>query len=62
MFVNVQFGKKGTEGQSNSHSGPDARDYFEQKVTEKLRKGYKKKDPDAATKGAAMSALVGTEP
>jgi len=55
--VSVKFGKKGTDGQENSHSGPDAREYFEQKVHEKLRKGYKKKDPDANQKGAAISAL-----
>eukprot|EP00281_Chroomonas_sp_CCMP1168_P032484 CAMPEP_0206244052 /NCGR_PEP_ID=MMETSP0047_2-20121206/17943_1 /ASSEMBLY_ACC=CAM_ASM_000192 /TAXON_ID=195065 /ORGANISM="Chroomonas mesostigmatica_cf, Strain CCMP1168" /LENGTH=199 /DNA_ID=CAMNT_0053669229 /DNA_START=72 /DNA_END=668 /DNA_ORIENTATION=+ len=57
MFVSVKFGKKGTDGQSNSHSGPDAREYFEDKVHEKLRKGYKRKDPDASKKGAAVSAL-----
>mmetsp|Transcript_58950 Transcript_58950/g.138626 ORF Transcript_58950/g.138626 Transcript_58950/m.138626 type:complete len:356 (+) Transcript_58950:57-1124(+) len=57
MFVSVKFGKKGTDGQENSHSGPDAKEYFDSKVNEKLRKGYKKKDPDATAKGAAISAL-----
>mmetsp|Transcript_24807 Transcript_24807/g.60894 ORF Transcript_24807/g.60894 Transcript_24807/m.60894 type:complete len:289 (+) Transcript_24807:167-1033(+) len=56
-FVSIKFGKKGTDGESASHSGPDARDYFKAQVQEKLDSGYKRKDPEAAARGKAMSAL-----
>lgn len=39
--VHVAYGKKGTKGQTNVYSGGDAREYFDKKVKEKTRGGYK---------------------
>ncbi len=55
--VNVRYGKKKTEGQTNTHKGPDAAEYFEKKVREKLRGGYKKIDKDAALKKKILAAI-----
>lgn len=57
MFVKVRYGRLGTTGQTNQYSGTDAAEYFKKKVQEKLRKGYRKVDPDARQKGVAVSAL-----
>lgn len=57
ISVEVRFGKKGTQGQSNTYTGADARDYFDKKVHEKLRKGYKVVDRSAAQKRAIVAKL-----
>jgi predicted DNA-binding WGR domain protein len=55
--VLVRYGKKKTEGQTNSHVGPDAQEYFDKKVKEKLRSGYKVVDPHAALRKKVLAAV-----
>ncbi len=55
--VLVRYGKKKTKGQANSHVGPDAQEYFDKKVREKLRGGYKAVDANAALRKKVLAAI-----
>ena len=56
--VNVRYGKKGSSGQTSQHIGADARAFFDKKVKEKLKGGYKEVDPLAAKKKKAIEDIT----
>jgi len=61
MQVSMRYGKKGTAGQSTNYSGADARQYFEKKIKEKTRGGYKAVDAHAAVRKEIASRLDALE-